>query len=107
LAAIPAAFGFDGLDPASPLQPSGNGMGRDVFIETFFRLTFGRDPTQQELDRLTKALLRGATPHIVALGLWDSPEHRALEREGLAPKIGKHKAFERALAAGHRAAKGL
>ena len=94
--ATPAVSGFAGLDAASPLQPSGFGPGRDNFVESIFESTFGRPPTQQELDHLSRLLAHGLSPHTLLVILWESPEHRKLQEEGLAPHLTIHEAYRMA-----------
>lgn len=72
--------GFHGLVSATPINPSGNGPGRDVFVETMYFETFGREPTQRELDHLTRRLGRTVSTITLATYLWDSPEHRMMMR---------------------------
>ena len=101
--ATPAVSGFAGLDAASPPQPSGVGPGRDAFVDSIFESTFGRDPTQQELDHLSRLLAHGLSAHTLLVTLWESPEHRKLQEEGLAPHLTIHEAYRMALAAAKEA----
>lgn len=99
----PSPTGFAGLASASPLHPSGFGVGRDEFVDAFYQETFGRNPSQQELDRLSRSLARGVSPLTLASSLWNSPEHRRLVRMGLAPKITFRQAYDNAIAEGGQA----
>ncbi|HZW30768.1 MAG TPA: hypothetical protein VFF52_08685 [Isosphaeraceae bacterium] len=101
------ASDFDGLAAASPLAPSGYGVGRDAFVETMYEETFGRAAKHRELDRLTKMLAFGMSPQTLALILWRSPEHRALRRAGRAPTIPFGRAYRNAMAAGWQARRGF
>jgi hypothetical protein len=90
---------IDGLSAATPVTPSGFGVGRDAFVETFYFETFGREISQAELDRISGAIAHGAHPMTVASALWDSPEHRALVKSHSAPAFTFAEAYRNALAA--------
>lgn len=99
----PQASDFNGLAAASPLAPSGHGVGRDSFVEAMYKETFGRAAKHRELDRLTKMLAFGMRPETLALILWRSPEHRALRRARDAPTVPFDRAYRNAMAAGWQA----
>lgn len=75
-----SSSGFHGLVSATPINPSGNGPGRDAFVETMYFETFRRGPKQRELDHLTRRLGRTVSTITLATYLWDSPEHRMILR---------------------------
>lgn len=99
--------GSHGRGPASPLVPSGHGVGRDIFAESMYQEAFGRLPDQRELDRLTRMLQSGMSPERLGMILWSSPEHRALRRSGRAPDLLFDQAYQKAIADSWRARRGI
>ena len=96
--ATPAISGFAGLAASTPLHPSGFGPGRDEFVVSIFASAFGRPPTQEELNHISRLLAQGLSPHALTVFLFNSPEHRIRKEDGLAPDIDIHVAYRMALA---------
>ena len=105
--AAPRATGPSlGLPAATAVVPSGNGVGRDAFIESLYQEILGRDPSQSDLDFWTRALARGATTETIARTLWDSREHRSLVRHHDAPNISFGAAYRHANTTAGKAKRG-
>ena len=85
-----------GVAAATPVVASGQGTGRDAFVETLYSQILNRDPAQNELDYWTRLLARGFTPYVVATAIWHSQEHRSLMRSHMAPDIPLRDAYRSA-----------
>jgi uncharacterized repeat protein (TIGR01451 family) len=85
--------------PTPPPLVSGFGAARDAFVITLYLEILGRDPELSALRFWAGLLAGGVGPRVVALAIWDSPEHLTLLSEGKAPDIPFPKAFSDALAA--------
>ena len=92
------------IPPALPLS-SGFGAGRDAFVTSFYGEVLGEAPNQASLSFWSGLLLAGKTPLAVARRIWNSPDHRALEHEALAPAVSFGPAYRHALRVGKTAAR--
>lgn len=86
--------------PPPPVSPSsGFGPWRDAFVTALFNNILGHGPDHAILSYWAGRLNAGASRRIVARGIWDSPEHRSLQQEHLAPRTSLVRAFRLAVRA--------
>jgi Domain of unknown function (DUF4214) len=78
------------------VPPSGYGSGRDAYVEALYPELLGRAATQSDVDYWSRVLYRGTQASSVAESIWNSQEHRSLERSGKAPNIPLATAYRRA-----------
>jgi len=90
--------------PPAPL-PSGYGVGRDVFVTTFYAEALGRVPESGGLRYWSGRLYSGASPRSVARAIWDRPERLARAGRAIAPAATLGRAYADALRAGRTAAR--
>jgi streptogramin lyase len=74
--------------------PSGYGPRRDAFVGRLYGAILGRNPESAGLNFWSGRLAAGASTRTVALAIFRSPEHKALIRQGVAPRVGFLKAFQ-------------
>jgi hypothetical protein len=72
---------------------SGFGPGRDAFVTTIYREQLGRFPEFAGLRYWSGKLAAGVRPLTVAYAIWNSPEHRRLVHQNLAPAISLQRSF--------------
>ena len=78
------------------VPPSGYGSGRDAFVEALYPQILARAATQSDVDYWARVLYSGTKAYTVAQDIWNSQEHKTLERSGEAPDIPFKKAYARA-----------
>ena len=90
-----------GVTAATNVIPaSGYGSGRDAYVEALYPLILGRAATQSDVDYWARVLYGGTQASSVAESIWNSQEHRSLQRSGEAPNIPLATAYRRAYAWG-------
>ena len=92
-------FGVSAATNVVP-PPSGYGSGRDAFVEALYPQILARAATESDLDYWSRVLYNGTHANVVAESIWNSQEHRSLERAGEAPNIPYATAYHRAYAWG-------
>jgi hypothetical protein len=84
----------------SVVPPSGYGSGRDAYVEALYPQILARAATQSDVDYWARVLASGTRASTVAEAIWNSQEHKTLERSGQAPDIPLGVAYRRAYAWG-------
>jgi Domain of unknown function (DUF4214) len=95
------------IQVSHPIPPfsSGFGAGRDAFVRTLYLEDLGRPPESSGLRFWSGVLFAGVKPKTVAVAIWNSPEHRTLVKQHLAPGIPFRRSYADALFAGRQAAR--
>jgi hypothetical protein len=93
-----AAYGVSASTAVVP--PSGYGSGRDAYVEALYPQILGRTATQSDVDYWARVLASGVHADTVARQIWNSQEHKSLERSGQAPDVSLKTAYDRAYAVG-------
>jgi hypothetical protein len=92
-AVSPSAANLSGIPSASPISPSGFGLGRDGFIIQFYPLALGRNAYPSEVDYWASRLAAGVSPETVAAAIFGSQERRSLIQSGLGTGIPFQEAY--------------
>lgn len=99
------AIGAAEKDSAANETPSLSAFVRvaNAFVAAMYRETFDRMPEVVELKLWSRHLKAGVDPRVVAWHIWNSPEHRRLERHGMIAAKAFQRAYKDAVAIGRQA----
>ncbi len=75
----------------------------NAFVTAMYRETFDRMPEVVELKLWSRHLKAGVDPRVVAWHIWNSPEHRRLERHGMIAAKAFQRSYKDAVTIGRQA----